>query len=110
MTESKIIKPMKKATVFFSFSIILIGIYSFYVLPKHTINGNEKVLDVLVKLGDKKPLHYKNFNDLDELKIKQGYELFTTGVTLDKEGNKVKKQSKHFVCTDCHNMQIVSQI
>jgi cytochrome c len=97
---------MKKSLILFSFFILLGGVYSFYLIPKHTINGAEKVLDVLVKLGDKKPIHYKSFNELDEQKVKQGFDLFTKGVTFDKNGKKTKKQSKHFVCTDCHNIQI----
>ena len=97
---------MKKTLVFFFLPVILVGFYSFYIAPKNTINGTEKVLDVLAELGDKKPIHYKSFKDLNEQKVKQGFELFTTGVTLDENGKKTKKQSKHFVCTDCHNMQI----
>lgn len=75
-------------------------------MPKHVINGNEKVLDILVKLGDQKPLHYINFNKLDKEKVKKGHQIFTKGITTNEKGKKTKKQSKHFVCTDCHNTKI----
>lgn len=97
---------MNKKLLFLSFSIVLVTLYSFYLAPKHILNDTEKVMDVLVKLGDKKPLHYKNFNELDKQKVKQGFEIVTTGITTNSEGKEIKKQSKHFVCTDCHNMQI----
>ena len=57
------------------------------------------VEDVLLRLGDKQPLHAINNIDLDSVKI--GHQLITTGKTT---GSNNKKQSKFFVCTDCHNL------
>lgn len=88
-------------------SIVFIALfYSFYSTPKDTINQTDKVLDVLAKLGDKTPIHYRDYNSLDSNKVKQGLDIFTQGFTINDNGKKSKRQSKHFVCTDCHNMQI----
>lgn len=80
--------------------------YAFLAKPKDAIKETDKVLDILVKLGNDKPIHYTPYQKLSEQKIKQGFEIITTGVTTDNEGNEIKKQSKHFVCTDCHNIKI----
>jgi cytochrome c len=95
---------MRKTLLIITCVILITGFYSF-LSPTTSLNNNSKVLDVLVKLGDKKPLHYKAFDTLDKAKIKQGYDIFTKGYTT-LTNKKSKKQSKHFVCTDCHNMQI----
>jgi len=55
----------------------------------------------LLSLGDEKLLH--SMPSFDEEKAKLGYELITSGRTLYK-GKKSKLISKHFVCTDCHNL------
>lgn len=95
---------MKKALFFIVPFIVLI--YAFFPSPTDTAKDNDKVLDILVKLGYPQPLHYKHSSELSSEKIKKGYELITTGFTSDNEGKKTKKQSKYFVCTDCHNIAI----
>lgn len=94
---------------YFLFFFALFGAlfsYAFLIHSTDTAKDNDKVLDILVKLGDKKPLHYKAYAELSKEKIQQGYEIVTTGITTDANGNTIKKQSKHFVCTDCHNIAI----
>ncbi len=79
--------------------------FSFFSNKETGVTNNTKVLDILVKLGQDKPLHFIPSTKLSDEKVKMGLELVTTGTT-EKDGKKVKIQSKHFVCTDCHNMQI----
>lgn len=57
------------------------------------------VEDVLLKLGEDKPLHY--IASLNKDSVQMGYELITTGKIST---GKNKLQSKYFVCTDCHNL------
>ncbi|MFK8037302.1 MAG: c-type cytochrome [Crocinitomicaceae bacterium] len=57
------------------------------------------VEDVLLKLGDKEPLHY--IQNLNQDSVKMGYDLISTGRI---KNSKNKKQSKFFVCMDCHNV------
>lgn len=59
--------------------------------------------DVLIELGDKKPLHSLSTTPTAE-QIKQGRELVTKGKTKSPNGKMTKRQSLHFVCTDCHNI------
>jgi len=56
------------------------------------------VQDVLVELGDKKPLHYLTKVDADS--VRMGYEMVYFGQLKDKSNKRI---SKFFVCTDCHN-------
>lgn len=90
------------------FSFGLLMILAIFLLSGRTNKGvteayskfvaDLSVEDVLLKLGDKKPLHYIEKTDKDS--VKMGYDLVTTGKTAN---SKNKIQSKYFVCTDCHN-------
>jgi len=64
------------------------------------IESAEKVSDILYKLGDKMSLHFIASNKLDSNKMNSGYNLVTTGFMSPNS----KRQSKHFVCTNCHNI------
>ena len=92
----------KKNIILFSLSTLFLVSFSLNIVNKK-LNDSDKVMDVLVKLGDKKPLHFKPFSQLNKTKIAKGEEIIKTGITTTTEGKKTKKQSKHFVCTDCHN-------
>lgn len=58
--------------------------------------------DVLITLGDQKPIHYTDEKN-PEL-IKQGFEILTKGQTINPDGKKSRLQSKYFTCIDCHNV------
>lgn len=62
--------------------------------------AKKSVAEVLVELTGEKPLHFIPRNELDANKIKQGFNLVTSGFMNENS----KKQSKHFVCSDCHNI------
>jgi mono/diheme cytochrome c family protein len=97
---------MKKSALVFSLiisTVILLSSYSLF--KKEQVKDSDKVLDILVELGYKKPLHYKPYSSLDKDKIQKGKELVTIGYTTDQNGNKTKIQSKHFLFTDCHNVK-----
>ncbi len=56
------------------------------------------VQEVLIELGDEKPIHYLPTANKDS--IQMGYEIVYFGQLKDKSNKRV---SKYFVCTDCHN-------
>ncbi len=65
-------------------------------------NPKSSLTDVLMTLGDKKPLHYTNKKDTAI--IKQGLEIVTKGRTVSPSGKMSHLQSKYFTCIDCHNV------
>jgi mono/diheme cytochrome c family protein len=59
---------------------------------------NLPVQEVLIELGDEKPIHYLPQTDKDS--VRMGYEMVYYGQLKDKSNKRI---SKFFVCTDCHN-------
>ena len=85
-------------------SLLFIGVYFFltaFVNQTEILDSSRKVADVLNKLGDKPALHFIASSQLDSAKVNAGYKLVTTGFMTPNS----KRQSKHFVCTDCHNIE-----
>ncbi len=62
-----------------------------------TVNG------LLLELGDS-DLPHPIDRSIEGVSSKRGEEIIKYGFTENHKGNKVKKQSKHFVCTSCHNL------
>ena len=95
---------MKNIILVSSLIFITILLTSFYVEKKEvlTIEKFDKVSDVLEKLGDRPIQHRANIG-LRGVSAKVGKELSLYGITKNWRGKKTKKQSKHFVCTSCHN-------
>lgn len=96
---------IKLAFLFTAMFIIALVITSFQ--EKETkVKDSEYVQEVLAQLGDKVPLNYISTNKLDSVKVKQGENLVHFGFTDPTNKSLFEnKQSKHFVCTDCHNTQ-----
>ncbi|MCI5080814.1 MAG: cytochrome c [Saprospiraceae bacterium] len=65
--------------------------------------ADESVAAVLEALGEK-PNAKPDFS-VDGVSAEAGKELVLYGITKGPNGRKVSKQSKHFVCTTCHNIQ-----
>lgn len=59
---------------------------------------DQSVMDVLVKLGEEKPLHYILEQNPDS--VRMGKEIVYFGELKDGSNSRI---SKYFVCTDCHN-------
>jgi len=77
---------------------------SFYIEKKEvlTIEKSDKVSEVLMKLGDR-PIQHQANTGLRGVSAEIGKDLALYGITKNWRGKKTKKQSKHFVCTSCHN-------
>ncbi len=90
-------------------SIIAIPIILF-LLP-NMINKQEaaekewekySVSKVLKALGDE--AYWEIDESISGVSAQKGHDLFHTGFITSERGNKKRKQSKHFVCSSCHNV------
>lgn len=102
-------KGMKRQIILFSglllFGLGLMGTRFFRAeeSPQAKWNKNTLLSEVLEALGDDAPKH-KPTDYTPELAAK-GKEIFYTGVTTGPDGKKTRLQSRHFVCTNCHNAE-----
>ena len=64
----------------------------------------KSVATVLKRLGDTSIKHYPQFKRKN-VSVENGKQLFHTGFSASAKGRRGKKQSKHFVCTSCHNIE-----
>lgn len=90
-------------------TILLVSFFSgLYFIPKEKtepeFTEKTSLTEVLIALGDKKPIHYTN--EKREEIIKQGFDIITKGRTINLEGKKSRLQSKYFTCIDCHNVMM----
>lgn len=68
------------------------------------IVAENDLADVLVRLGDT-PLPHQPELTMPGVSADRGRELVLRGITEQPKGGLTSKQSKHFVCTSCHNIQ-----
>jgi cytochrome c553 len=105
------IKRLKSYLFVFTGLVVLITLLAFQkAKPGHIEPYKQELLnldpdvakwtveDVLIKLGDEKPLHY--IETLDPDSVRMGEEMVYFGRLKDKSNKRV---SKFFMCTDCHN-------
>ena len=67
------------------------------------IDASQSVALVLEQLGDA-PLPKPNFA-MKGVSAERGADLFLRGITVNPSGSRTARQSKHFVCTSCHNIE-----
>ena len=67
------------------------------------LKTKDKLTEVLYKLGDDMPTYIKRFPSNKDIEL--GKRLFHDGFSLSRNGRRVKRLSKHFVCTSCHNVE-----
>lgn len=93
-------------TLIFVFSII--GFSFLLLLPAEeqpfVVDDKASVAELLEELGDA-PIAHKVNKDIPGSSVERGADLVLRGITIDAKGKKTVKQSKHFVCTSCHNIQ-----
>ena len=85
-------------------------LFSIFIIPflvvtteKASVTAEMPVAEVLKQLGDKSITHQPNMG-LKGVSAENGKKLFLEGISKNPNGKKSKKQSKHFVCTSCHNI------
>lgn len=86
-------------TLFFSLSVVILA--SFVSTSKKVL-PTESVHSVLSSLSGEDSVNAIN-EGINGVSAKAGEDIIKYGFTT-KNGKKVKKQSKHFVCTSCHNL------
>ncbi len=85
-------------------AISLLFVMGVFLSGANTAEDIKSVIEVLESKGvdysSKKP----NFN-IAGVSAEAGKQLFHEGFSQKPNGGKTKKQSKHFVCTSCHNVE-----
>ncbi|MFT4565172.1 MAG: mono/diheme cytochrome c family protein [Saprospiraceae bacterium] len=75
-------------------------------IPKHNhipgLDENEGVALLLKRLGSKDPSRGPNMN-IEGVSAQVGEDIVKQGFSKGADTKKSKRQSKHFVCTSCHN-------
>ncbi|MCB0641854.1 MAG: c-type cytochrome [Phaeodactylibacter sp.] len=89
--------------------LLVIGILattvSFMPAPeKFVLKEDQSVYDILQRLGAP-PANHLVDNTVEGASGEHGRELVHVGITAKPSGGKTSKQSAHFVCTSCHNME-----
>lgn len=64
----------------------------------------DAVSDVLLRLGDDPVAHYPD-TTIEGVSVEAGRGIMLTGFATGPGGSKNGKQSKHYVCTACHNIE-----
>lgn len=82
--------------------IILLASYTFVKEKRQQVNEETPIWTVLTTLGEPLPNHVVK-TEVEGVSIQRGADIVLRGVTVGPNGRKIKKQSKHFVCTSCHN-------
>lgn len=94
---------MKK--IYFLFFPVLLIFFSHSTWENSTlVDENSSLAAVLEQLGDTTLPNRANTN-IAGVSAAQGEALVLTGFAQTKDGAKTSKQSAHFVCTSCHNIQ-----
>lgn len=65
----------------------------------------DSLSEILVKLGDSPRLDKYPRKQLDGISAEVGEAIVKYGFSAKPNGDKSKQQSKHFVCTSCHNVE-----
>lgn len=90
------------------FPSVMLGVFllffgTFWLQPKK-IDRDTSVAQLLVELGDKPLPHQPDFS-LEGVSVEVGRSLFQEGIAEKPGGGKTSRQSRHFVCTSCHNIE-----
>ncbi|RMF03757.1 MAG: cytochrome c [Bacteroidetes bacterium] len=85
--------------------LAIIGLLPALVSLEQTqqIADDTPVAEVLRQLGQVPPDHLPN-TDIEGVSAEVGRQLVLQGIAHKPEGGSTKRQSKHFVCTSCHNV------
>ena len=98
-------KNMKKSiltiTAIISLSLVLTSLSKsdYFTLTKDT-----SVAEVLIKLGER-PMPHQPMMNLKGVSVENGKRLVLEGFASRAGSGKTSKQSAHFVCTSCHNIE-----
>lgn len=86
---------------------LMIALFSHLTIEKPAedlITEETPVWEALKAFGEAGPNHMPDLS-INGASAKQGEEIFKRGITSKPKGGKTSKQSNHFVCTSCHNIE-----
>lgn len=97
---------MRKIVLFPSIGAILLLLSWLWspFTPLSVMNEEKPVAEVLVELGDEPLPHQVDFS-IPGVSVDAGRRLVLEGIGARKNGKASGRQSKHFVCTSCHNVE-----
>ena len=84
-------------------SLGLISKYDSSYTTLANINKEQSVVSVLEALGESNP--NKPNLSLPGVTVENGENIVLNGISRTEKGKRLRKQSKHFVCTSCHNIE-----
>jgi len=93
--------PMKKS-IFLLIPAFILFCSSLSV--NEEVSKDSPVWEVLMKLGEEAPKHMPN-TKISGYSVEAGEDISLYGIAKDANGKRIKLQSKHFVCTSCHNIE-----
>ncbi len=95
-----------KTSYYFLSIIMLVVLFGLVNIDdeKTTINSETPVWEVLRSFGAENPNHMPD-KTIEGANAERGEQLVKYGITSKPKGGKTSKQSNHFVCTSCHNIE-----
>ena len=95
---------MRTGIIFSLFLLVLFSLAGFQPENKAiAVDEDTPVVEVLQQLGAELPDHSVR-TDVANVSAEAGRSLVTEGIASRPEGGSGARQSKHFVCTSCHNI------
>jgi mono/diheme cytochrome c family protein len=83
---------------------LLIAMTALSLFEPYTVDKQSSLAKTLEMLGDK-PLPHQPDMSIKGVSREKGADLVLKGITSSPQNKKTNKQSNHFVCTSCHNIQ-----
>lgn len=90
--------------LYIGFFILVFIICASLIIPEAQVDPETRVAKLLLTLGDKQPNHYPD-TDVFGVSAERGKNIVLNGFSTRPGGGKTKRQSKHFKCTSCHNLE-----
>lgn len=94
---------MKYTLIVISTLISIIFLTSLITVENKKLMDDTSVAEVLEKLGDEP--NAKPDESVRGFSVEKGRDLVLKGIAKEPNGGTTEKQSNHFVCTSCHNIQ-----
>lgn len=95
---------IKKTLFFFLACIFFLALTALTFSTSYLADESSELARILEALGDDPSPHQANLA-IPGASVEQGAAIVLSGYATSPEGKTLTKQSKHFVCTSCHNIQ-----
>jgi len=104
--RNKFLRFQLRNSVFMACVFMLFVIAASFIVPdaSRALDPNMRISMLLESLGDDAIEHFPN-TEIFGVSAKRGEMIVKEGFSTKPGGGKTRRQSKHFVCTSCHNLQ-----